>query len=102
MESKPVHMLLPQTGQPTASAGEGAQKRARLRQVCQQFEAVFVQQLFKGMRDTVPSDGLIESDRSRELFQDMMDQQVAETMAHRQGLGIADALFQRLQQKIEA
>jgi flagellar protein FlgJ len=65
--------------------------------VSQQFEAIFIQQLFKGMRATVPDGGLQEKDGSIQIFQDLMDHQVAEEMARKQGLGIAEALFRQMQ-----
>ncbi|OGQ93947.1 MAG: hypothetical protein A2521_04230 [Deltaproteobacteria bacterium RIFOXYD12_FULL_57_12] len=68
-----------------------------MRKVCQQFEAIFIQTLFKGMRATVPDGGLLEKDISSEIFQEMMDQEVARMQSQSQGVGIADALYRQLQ-----
>lgn len=68
-----------------------------LRRVCQEFEAIFIQSLFKGMRATVPDGGLLEKDISSEIFQEMMDQEVAKVQARSQGVGIAEALYRQLQ-----
>jgi flagellar protein FlgJ len=70
-----------------------------LRRACQQFEAILVQELFKGMRATVSPAGLLEESRSSEIFQELMDQQVAEEVSRRQGLGLAEAMFRQLKGK---
>lgn len=89
-------MLVSQSQKPETAAGKKDDPEA-LRRTCQQFEAIFIQQLFKGMRSTVPAGDLLENDRSIQIFQDLRDQQVAEDMARKQGLGIADALLRQLQ-----
>jgi flagellar protein FlgJ len=87
-----------QVKKPESTAGKKDDPEA-LRRISQQFEAIFIQQLFKGMRATVPAGGLRENDRGIEIFQDLMDQQVAGDMARKQGIGIAEALFRQLQEK---
>ena len=89
-------MQVSQSQKPETAAGKKDDPEA-LRRTCQQFEAIFIQQLFKGMRATVPTSDLLENDRSIEIYQGLMDQQVAETMARKQGLGITDALLRQLQ-----
>jgi flagellar protein FlgJ len=80
-------MQVSQSQKPEPAAGKKENPEA-LRRTSQQFEAIFIQQLFKGMRATVPTGDLLENDRSIEIYQGLMDQQVAETMARKQGLGI--------------
>lgn len=89
-------MLVAQGQKPEAAAGK-KENPETLRRTCQQFEAIFIQQLFKEMRAAVPNEGLLENDRSIELYQSLMDQQVAEAMARKQGLGIGEALLRELQ-----
>jgi flagellar protein FlgJ len=88
-------LLLGQSQKPETAAGKNENPEA-LRRTSQQFEAIFIQQLFKGMRATVPDGKLLENDRSIELYQSLMDQQVAEAMACKQGLGIGEALMRQL------
>lgn len=76
-------------------AGEGNSPEA-LRAAAQQFEAVFMQMVFKAMRDATPQDGLFDSEHTR-LFQSMHDQQISSDIAQRgKGLGLADAIFRQL------
>ena len=60
------------------------QDREAIRQVAQQFEALFMRQLLKGMRDAVPKSGMFDGAGS-DTFTSMLDTQLS-TMAAGQGL----------------
>jgi flagellar protein FlgJ len=66
-----------------------------VKQAAKQFEALFLQQMLKQMRDGMPQSGLLNSQRS-EMYQSLMDQQWGQTLAQR-GMGLADMLTQQLQ-----
>jgi len=77
------------------SASEDA--RRRLTNACADFEAIFVQQLFKTMRASVPESNLMHGGRAEELYTSMLDQQVADQMAHGQGsIGLANQMQNKL------
>ena len=69
-----------------------AQDREAIRQVAQQFEALFMRQLLKGMRDAVPKSGMFDGPGS-DTFTSMLDTQLS-TAAAAQGNGLA-ALIER-------
>jgi flagellar protein FlgJ len=70
--------------------------QAALREVARQFEALFLQELLKGMRNTSLGEGLFESDQTK-TFQEMSDRQLASDLAGKgAGLGLADMLVQQL------
>lgn len=69
----------------------------QLRQVCQEFEAIFVQTMLKGMRSTVSKEGFIESGQGQEMFEEFMDVEVAKSATRTSGFGIADALYRQMQ-----
>lgn len=74
---------------------EGDQER--LAKACADFEAIFVQQLFKTMRASVPASKLLNGGRAEELYTSMLDQQVAEQMAQGQGsIGLASQMQTKL------
>ena len=50
----------------------------KLRGTAQQLQSVFVEQLFKAMRDTVPGDGLMSGGQGEEMFRGMLDTHIAE------------------------
>jgi peptidoglycan hydrolase FlgJ len=66
-----------------------------LRKVASQFEALFVQQMFKTMRDSTLNEGLMDNDQTK-FYQGMFDQQIALEMTRGQGLGLAEMLVRQL------
>lgn len=66
-----------------------------LREVAQQFEAIFMQMMLKSMRDATLGEGLFDSDQSA-MYRDLFDRQVTLSMASRGGLGLSDAIVQQL------
>ena len=78
------------------------QDDAALRKTCQEFEAIFVQSMFKTMRSTVPAGGLFPRGMAQDSFQDMMDLEVAKASAEQGRLGIAEALYRQLHRDVEA
>lgn len=70
----------------------------RLRKAAQQLEGVFVQQLFKAMRETVPrGDGVIDGGSGEEMFTGLLDQRLsAEAPSRWQQHGLAEALYRQL------
>jgi len=67
-----------------------------LRPVAQQFEALFVQNMLKAMRQATPEGGLFNSS-GMESYQQMHDQQLALEMSQQGGIGLADAMVAQLQ-----
>jgi flagellar protein FlgJ len=89
-----THSGRPATG-PNAVAASN--DRDRLEKACGDFEAIFVQQLFKTMRASVPESGLFGGGRAEEIYTSMLDQQVAEQMAYGQsGIGLANQMRNKL------
>ncbi len=70
-----------------------------LRQVAEQFEAIFVQQMLKQMRSAsaviADKDNPLTS-QSDSVYQDMLDSQLALNMSQTSGMGIADMLVKQL------
>ncbi|GAB4165824.1 MAG: hypothetical protein Tsb0017_07980 [Geothermobacteraceae bacterium] len=80
----------------------GTQKanQNQLKKACQEFEALFVQNMFKQMRASVPDSGLLEAAAGRDIYRDMVDVEVARQAATGQNsLGIAEALYRQLAPK---
>ncbi|OHB24724.1 MAG: hypothetical protein A2X84_14430 [Desulfuromonadaceae bacterium GWC2_58_13] len=94
-------LLLQQTPRVTDSKSASKQDPEALRKTCQQFEAIFVQSMFKAMRSTVPDGGLFPKGMAEESFQDLMDMEVAKSAAEQGRLGLGDALFQQLSGKVD-
>ncbi len=67
-----------------------------LREVAEQFEALFLQTMLKSMRDASIEDPLFGDSDQMETYQGMMDQQLAVEMASGKGVGLADMLVRQL------
>lgn len=68
----------------------------RLKETCQDFEAIFIKQMLDSMRKTVPRTELLERTMGQEIFEDMLYTEYAKIMSRRGSLGIADLLFKQL------
>lgn len=73
-----------------------------LKAAAQQFETLFLQMVLKSMRDTVPTDGLLQSDQTR-FYNGLLDQQMAQNMATSgNGIGFAKLIEQQLGKQVGA
>lgn len=80
------------------AAGRGATPDAdRLRATARQLEGVFVEQMFKAMRETVPEGGAVSGGSGEAMFTGMLDQSLAEEVPARWSNGLAEALYRQLQ-----
>lgn len=68
-------------------------ERDRLRKAAHEFEAVFIAQLFKEMRATVPSD---EAAPGQEMYTGLLDEALASQAAGKSTRGIGEALYRQL------
>jgi flagellar protein FlgJ len=73
-----------------------ASEEQRLRAVAKQLEGVFVQQLFKAMRETVPQDGLASGGAGEEIFTGLMDERIATDVPGQWDRGIGESLYRQL------
>jgi flagellar protein FlgJ len=69
----------------------------RLRQVCAEFEAVFLNHLLKTMRSSMTGGSLLGNSHQGEIMGSLMDEKLALDMAKKRGIGIGELLFQKLQ-----
>jgi len=65
-----------------------------------QFEALFINQMMKSMRDATPQDGLTDNQQTK-MFTSMLDQQLSQNLAKR-GMGLADVLTRQLSVQTDA
>lgn len=70
---------------------------AALKKVTQDFEAIFIESMFKAMRKTIPDGGLFERDNAHEIYQEMLDREIAGDMARHQSIGLADQMYEQIQ-----
>lgn len=87
---------------PAASASPAvpAGPEARLRKAAHDLEGVFVNELFKAMRQAVPEGGLLESDPGRDLFTGLLDERLAEVYAEGNHRGLGESLYRQLSRRL--
>lgn len=67
-----------------------------LLEACKEFEAYFVEQLFKAMRATVPESESSTSASALDMFEDNLYQEYAKQAADNGQLGLAQQLFEQM------
>ena len=72
-----------------------------LREVAGQFEALFLQMMMKNMRAASFGDPIMGDNKQHELYQDLMDKQLALEMASGPGIGMADMIVRQLGGDVE-
>ena len=68
-----------------------------LREACQEFEATFINMLFKEMRKTV---GSSDSNFAMDTYQQLFDEEIANAASKGNGIGIADMMYNQLASKL--
>jgi len=68
-----------------------------IRKTAEQFEAYFIQQMMKTMRESIEKSDLIEGG-NMDMYQDLMDKEVSLSMAKRGGMGLANMLERQMLQ----
>jgi flagellar protein FlgJ len=66
-----------------------------MEKVARDFESVFVNKLFESMRKAIPKSGLFDSS-AMEMYQSMMDQEMAKKMSERKGMGLGEMVYKDL------
>jgi flagellar protein FlgJ len=75
----------------------GANDPATLREVARQFESIFTKMMLDSMRSASFGDPMFGSDQA-DMYQDMMDDQLAVQLTSGRGIGLADMLIRQLSQ----
>ena len=70
----------------------------KLKESAEEFEAVFISLMLSQMRNSVMKSDLFGKGQEEEVWNSMMDQELAKTWAKNDGVGLANLLFQQLQQ----
>ena len=66
---------------------------ARLKAAAHLLESSFYEELFQAMRGTVPEGGLVSGGAGEDMFQSMMDQNIATAAAMKSEDGLGSALY---------
>lgn len=70
-----------------------------LKEVCLDFEALFIKQMLDSMRKTVPESGMMDGGMAEDVFEDMLYDEYSKVMARTADLGIAEMMQKQLTKK---
>jgi peptidoglycan hydrolase FlgJ len=91
---RPAHYLKPQDKALPLDKDRQAQgETQKLKAACDNFEALFMQQLFKQMRSSIPKDALFGGGSAEQIYTEMLDGELSKKMAGSGALGISRLLF---------
>ena len=68
----------------------------KLKEVAQDFEALFINMMYKSMRSNVGKDVLLDGGMKQEVFEDMLYNEYASMTAKSGGFGLAETIFKQL------
>ena len=72
----------------------------KTREVARQFEAILLRQILQSMHQTAIKGALGEASVSKDIYFDLMNEHLADTMTKGGGLGLASALQVQLQRQM--
>ena len=74
-----------------------------LKTVSVEFESLFLNMIFKSMRETThPEEGLFGQSSALEIFQEMMDEEITKDASKAKSLGIADRIIQSYKANVDS
>lgn len=73
-----------------------------LKKVCKEFEGILLEIMYKQMRATVPKSDFIPADPGRDIFEDMLDEELVKEAAKAVNLGLADRLYKQLSRTLKS
>lgn len=63
------------------------------------FESVFVQQMVKAMWKAIPKEGILSGSNEEELYQEMLQKEVADHIAKTESLGLKEMIMKEFEER---
>jgi flagellar protein FlgJ len=95
-ESWKTTKTLKKTGDFADNPSMEKKQNQSLRKACRQLESLFLSQLLKEMRKTVPQGGAIPENNAASLYQSLFDNHLADLLAKQQATGLGDYFYREL------
>ncbi|MBN1164360.1 MAG: hypothetical protein JXB45_07260 [Candidatus Krumholzibacteriota bacterium] len=73
----------------------------RLKRASRDFESVFISQFFKLMHTTVGNDGVLKRSFSRQIYEEMIQDEFAKAFTARGGFKLQDILIEKFQDSVK-
>jgi len=83
-----------------AQARKAKQDEKALREACEGFESMFLQMMYKEMRNTVPENSLLGNSNAEKIWQSMLDTEMMDNVSKSGGVGLADLMMKQLSPQV--
>lgn len=91
---------------PESRGGVGSsqlQETKKVAELSREFEAIFLEQMIRSMRATIPKDGILNAGNAEDVYQSMLDSEYAKSMTQQgSGIGLGAALQRQLGEMAES
>lgn len=77
------------------------EKQKEFKEVCAGFEAMFITQMLREMKKTVPKSDFMGEGKGQDMMEDLMYDEYAKALGSGEGVGIANMLYQQLKDTIK-
>ena len=93
-----INPVNPLTAPESSDKGPGGRRidEGKLRKTCGDFESIFIAQMLKEMRKTVPKSGLLDGGSQQDMYLSLFDEELSKSLAKRGGLGLGKVLYQSI------
>ncbi|WAM31887.1 rod-binding protein [Caldicellulosiruptor naganoensis] len=75
--------------------------KQKLKEACEEFEAVMLSAIFKQMQKSIPKGGLFQESIADDIFNDMFVDEVSKKASKQGGIGLSKLLYDSMIKKIE-
>ncbi len=89
-------LLVPPPSIPASKTPIENKDLSSLRESTREFEAIYLMEVLKAMRKTIPEGGLFEKDMADDIYQDMLDMEYARETSKGKGMGLGESMFNQL------
>ncbi len=77
--------------------GISESEKLKLHKACEEFESLFILQMLKGMRKTIPQSDFMPNNTGKTMFEGMFDQEMAKQMSQSDhSIGLAKTLYEQM------
>ena len=82
----------------SADKGPGGKRidEGKLKKACGDFESIFISQLLKEMRKSIPKSGLLDGGGQQDMYLSLFDEELSKSLAKRGGIGLGKILYQNI------
>ena len=99
--SMPSKQTRPLAGEKTDMPESSKTDSKGLDEACAEFESLFIYELLKEMRKSIPDDGYFGESTQSKTYTSMIDIEIARKISNQRGIGLADFLRQQLTVRLD-